>query len=77
MKVYTNHRYIIKFPHTEKMHPLIFIDACWMFIETNQWVICFSSGGNNVCDELCFKVVNSQNEKHLENAQSIVIGSVL
>ena len=28
-----------------KLHPLTFIDACWMFLETNQWMWALWGGG--------------------------------
>ena len=31
-------------------YPLTFINACWTFMETKQWVVCFSSGNSNMKD---------------------------
>ena len=29
---------VIKFFHAEKLHPLTFINICWTFLETKQWL---------------------------------------
>ena len=38
--------YLIEFFHVgKKLYPLIFIDACWTFMETKQWMWTLWSGG--------------------------------
>ena len=38
MEVHMKQRCWIEFLHAEKMHPLTFINICWMFMETKQWM---------------------------------------
>jgi len=36
---------VFEFLHSEKSHPLPFIDTCWMFLVTRQWRLAQCGGG--------------------------------
>ena len=38
MEVQMKQKYVTEFVHAGRMAPVTFIDACWMFMETKQWM---------------------------------------
>ena len=76
MKLDMKKRCIIEFLHEKKLHPLTFVDTCWMFLETKQWMSaqwhvgwCISAVANAMRDISCSTgpctAVTQQNEVHL------------
>ena len=48
MELYIKQMCVIEFLHAQKkLHPLAFTDACWMFLETKQWM--WAQWGNGWC----------------------------
>lgn len=39
IKIHTKQWCVIEFLHAEKLYPLTFVDACWMFIKTSSQVV--------------------------------------